>query len=81
MPAEYEYISPEDKPALIALCNEEWQASVEAIVRQLGYKVHTVATPEDFTARFGAVQYQLTIIDELFCAASLAENKTLQSLQ
>jgi len=81
MPAEYEYLSPDDKPALLALCNEEWQASIEAIVKQAGYKTHAVNTPEDFTARFGAVQYQLTVIDELFSAESLAENKTLQALQ
>ena len=81
MSAEFEYLSPDDKPALLALCNAEWQASVEAIVKQLGYKTHAVTTPEDFLARFSAVQYQLTVMDELFCAASLAENTALQSLQ
>lgn len=78
---DFEYLSPDDKPALLALCNEEWAASVEAVVKQTGYKTHTVTTPEDFAARFGGVQYHLTVMDELFCAASLAENTTLKGLQ
>ncbi len=79
--AEFEFIRPEDKPALLAMCNEEWTASVKAVVDELGYKSLEAANEADFLTRFSSIQFQLVIIDELFCAASPAENTTLQSLQ
>jgi 2-polyprenyl-6-methoxyphenol hydroxylase-like FAD-dependent oxidoreductase len=79
--AEFEFIRPEDKPALLAMCNEEWTASVKAVVDELGYKSLEAANEADFLTRFSSIQFQLVIIDELFCAATPAENTTLQSLQ
>ena len=79
--AEFEFIRPEDKPALLAMCNEEWTASVKAVVDELGYKSLEAASEADFLTRFASIQFQLVIIDELFCAASPAENTTLQNLQ
>ena len=79
--AEYEFIRPEDKPALLAMCNAEWLASVQAVVNDLGYKSLDATSAADFLSRFSAIQFQLVIIDELFCAATVAENTTLQNLQ
>ncbi len=79
--AEFEFIRPEDKPALLAMCNEEWLASVQAVVNELGYKSLAADSAADFVTRFSSIQFQLVIIDELFCAASIAENTALQSLQ
>jgi 2-polyprenyl-6-methoxyphenol hydroxylase-like FAD-dependent oxidoreductase len=79
--AEFELLNPEDKPALLAMCNEEWLNTVKPIVTELGYKAHAAITPQEFDSRFASVQYQLVIIDELFNAATLAENVALQNLQ
>ena len=79
--AEFEFIRPEDKPALLAMCNDEWLASVQAVVNELGYKSLAATTAADFLSRFAAIQFQLVIIDELFSAATPAENTALQSLQ
>ena len=79
--AEFEFIRPEDKPALLAMCNEEWLASVQAVVSELGYKSLTAESSADFLTRFASIQFQLVIIDELFCAATPADNTALHSLQ
>ena len=79
--AEFEFIRPEDKPALLAMCNDEWLASIQAVVNDLGYKSLGATSAADFLTRFSAIQFQLVIIDELFCAATVAENTTLQNLQ
>ena len=79
--AEFEFIRPEDKPALLAMCNNDWLASVQAVVTELGYKSLAATDASDFLSRFAAIQFQLVIIDELFSAATPAENTALQSLQ
>ncbi len=79
--AEFEFIRPEDKPALLAMCNDEWLASIQAVVNDLGYKSLGATSAADFLTRFSAIQFQLVIIDELFWAATAAENTTLQNLQ
>ncbi len=79
--AEFEFIRPEDKPALLAMCNEEWLASVQTVVNDLGYKSLPATDSADFFTRFASIQFQLVVIDELFAATTPAENTTLQSLQ
>ena len=79
--AEFEFIRPEDKPALLAMCNEEWLASVQAVVNDLGYKSLAATDAAEFLTRFSSIQFQLVIIDELFCAATPAENTALRDLQ
>ena len=78
---EYEYISPTDKPALIALSSMETLANVQTICLELGYKVHVASNHEDFQKRFNAINYQLVIVEELFAAASVETNETLKSIQ
>ena len=79
--ADFEFIRPEDKPALLAMCNEEWLASVQTVVNELGYKSLAATDAADFLTRFASIQFQLVVIDELFAAATPAENTALQSLQ
>jgi hypothetical protein len=78
---EYEYISPTDKPALVALSSMETLANVQTICLELGYKVHVASNHEDFQKRFNAINYQLVIVEELFAAASVETNETLRSIQ
>ncbi|MBI5801070.1 MAG: hypothetical protein HZA92_10155 [Verrucomicrobia bacterium] len=79
--ADYEFISPSDKPALLALSSMEALANVQTIVLECGYKIHVASNHEDFSKRFTALNYHLVVVEELFAAGSEAENTTLRSLQ
>ena len=77
----FEFVSTEDKPALIAFSTPEWLETAKAALMEMGYKVHTAATHSDFLVRFTQVHYQVVVIEELFGANSIEENLTLQALQ
>ena len=81
MTASFDFVSTDDKPALIAFSTPEWLETAKAALRELGYKVHTAATHSDFLVRFNQVHYQVVIIEELFAANNIEENLTLQALQ
>jgi len=81
MPGTFDFISTEDKPALIAFSTPEWLETAKAALTELGYKVHTAATHSDFLVRFTQVHYQVIVIEELFGANTIEENLTLQALQ
>jgi hypothetical protein len=79
--ADYEFISPSDKPALLALSSLEALANVQTIVLECGFKIHVASNHEDFARRFTALNYQLVIVEELFAAGTPEENTTLRQLQ
>jgi len=83
MPGAFEtmFITTADKPALIAFSTPDWLDAVKAVLKELGYKVHTAATHSDFLVRFNQVRYQVVVVEELFCANNLDENSTLKALQ
>jgi hypothetical protein len=81
MTASFDFVSTDDKPALIAFSTPEWLETAKTALRELGYKVHTAATHSDFLVRFNQVHYQVVIIEELFAANNIEENLTLQALQ
>ncbi len=81
MPDSFDFISTEDKPALIAFSTPEWLETAKAALIELGYKVHTAATHGDFLTRFSQVRYQVVIIEELFGANTIEENQTLQAIR
>ncbi|MCX7722993.1 MAG: hypothetical protein N2379_08060 [Verrucomicrobiae bacterium] len=81
MPEKFEFITAADKPALVAFSNPELLQAVKTALQELGYKVHTAATHGDFMIRFSQIRYQVVVLEELFCANSLAENTTLRALQ
>ena len=81
MADEFDFISATDKPALLALCTPEWQQTAQKALKDLGYKVHTAATHSDFLTRFGQIQYEVVLVEELFAANTLGENLTLKALQ
>ena len=69
--AEYEFISPSDKPALLALSSLEVLANVQTIVLECGYKIHVASNHEDFARRFGALNYHIVVVEELFAAGKI----------
>ncbi|HOW65794.1 MAG TPA: hypothetical protein P5186_19430 [Candidatus Paceibacterota bacterium] len=81
MNGDFDFISPSDKPALLAFTNPEWLNAVHAIVAQLGYKIHTVINHEDFVARYNRIQYQLVVLEESFGCTSRVDNVTLHYIQ
>jgi hypothetical protein len=81
MTGSFDFVSTEDKPALIAFSTPEWLESAKTALRELGYKVHTAATHSDFLVRFSQVHYQVVIVEELFGANTIDENLTLKALQ
>ena len=48
MNSSFDFVSTEDKPALIAFSTPEWLENAKTALRELGYKVHTAATHSDF---------------------------------
>jgi ActR/RegA family two-component response regulator len=81
MSEQFDFISANDRPALIAFSTPEWLEQVRQALQELGFKVHTAATHSDFLIRFSQVQYQVVILEERFAANDLGENLTLQALQ
>jgi hypothetical protein len=79
--AEFDFLRPTDKPALLALSNPDYQAACEAVLVELGYKVHHTTHPEQFVSRFGQIPYQVAIIEECFSCAAIEENLALLRLQ
>ena len=51
MNEQFEFVSAEDRPALLAFSTPEWLDGVRTSLQELGYKVHTAATHSDFLIR------------------------------
>jgi hypothetical protein len=81
MNQSFDFVSNEDKPALIAFSTPEWLEEAKTALQELGYKVHTAATHSDFLMRFSQVHYQVVLLEELFGANTPDENVTLKALQ
>ena len=81
MSEAFEFLTPTDKPALLAISTSEWLALAQAAVLELGYKVHLVESHADFPTRFNQVPYQVIVIEEIFGGTLPTENTTLQWIQ
>lgn len=81
MPEDFDFISADDKPALLAFSTPEWLDAAREALQEQGYKVHTAATHSDFLIRFTQIRYQVVMVEELFAANTIEENTTLQTLQ
>ena len=79
--AEFDFIRPTDKPAILALSTPEYLATCKTALHDMDYKVHQAADHEDFVMRFGQIQYQIALLEEKFCCASIEENLALMRLQ
>ena len=81
MATDLELLSPTDKPALLAVSNPASLQACRTALSDLGYKVHEAVNREEFQSRFGQIQYEVVIIEDVFGAASLSENQALRHLQ
>ena len=80
MSVEFDFLTPTDKPALLALTSVELQETAKTALDQLGYKVHMAANHGEFLHKFSQVQYHVVIIEELFASNSPEENESLAAL-
>ena len=78
---EFDFLTPEDKPALVALSTPEMEETAKTALDQLGYKIHVASNHGEFQHRFAQVPYHVVIIDEMFNASTPEENESLQTLQ
>jgi len=81
MNGSFDFVTTNDKPALIAFSTPAWMDAAKAVLEELGYKVHTAATHSDFLLRFSQAQYQVVLVEELFGANTIEENLTLKAIQ
>ena len=81
MAFDFDFILTTDRPALLALSTMQSLANAKAALSSLGYKVHVASNHEDFLLRFGRVQYQVVVVEELFAASTPEENLTLQQFK
>ena len=78
---DFDFLTANDKPALIALSTPELQETAKTALDQLGYKVHTAVNHGEFLHKFGQVAYQVVVIEEMFSATTPEENESLRALQ
>jgi hypothetical protein len=81
MSMDFDFLTANDKPALLALSTPELQETAKTALDQLGFKVHTAVNHGEFLHKFGQVAYQVVIIEELFSATTPEENESLRALQ
>jgi len=52
MATDFEFLSPNDKPAMLAVGNAESLATGKFVLNELGYKIHVANNHDDFVTRF-----------------------------
>ena len=81
MSLEMEFLSPLDKPALLAISSPDLVVAARSALTEIGYKVHETSTSPEFLDRFGRIQYQVVIIEESFGGVLPEQNVALTTLQ
>jgi hypothetical protein len=80
MATDFEFISPDDKPALLGLSSPEWLAKGRSTLTELDYKTHVASNQDDFLVRFNRTRYHIALLEESFAVASPAHNIALVRL-
>ncbi len=78
---DFDFLTANDRPALIALSTPELQETAKTALDQLGFKVHTAVNHGEFLHKFGQVPYQVVILEENFSASTPEENESLMALR
>ena len=81
MAEDLDFLTPTDKPALLALTTPELEDTARSALDQLGYKIHTAANHGEFLHKFAQITYQVVITEEMFSSTSPGENESLLTLQ
>src|SRR5271168_2571100 len=78
---EFDFIGPNDLPALLAITSPEALRAAKAAMATMGYKSHVVETHEQFETRYHQVNYKAVVMEENFAGGNILENPSLQLLQ
>jgi hypothetical protein len=78
---EFEFIGPNDNPALLAITAPEALATAKTVLAELGYKSHVVDSHPQFETRYNQINYHVVIIEENFAGGNVLENPSLRMLQ
>ena len=81
MSVEFDFLTANDKPALMGLSRAELLDTAQLALNQLGYKVHAASNHGDFLHKYAQVQYQVVVLEELFCCNKPEDNESLFALQ
>src|ERR1041384_6037494 len=81
MSIEFEFLTPNDKPALLGLSTPELQDTAKTALDQLGYKVHVAVNHGEFLHKFAQVGYHVVVLEDMFSSATPEENESLLTLQ
>ena len=81
MATDFDFLTAEDKPALLGLSTPELLDTSKTALDQLGYKVHVAVNHGEFLHKFAQVPYQVVILEELFSSSTPEENESLIALQ
>src|SRR3569623_241161 len=80
MALELEILGPNDRPALLGISSADVLDFAIGVLEQMGYKVRSVFSGDEFLDRFSRVQYELVIIQDSFGLTD-GENTALRGLQ
>ncbi len=78
---EFDFIGPDDQPALLAISSPEALKTVKTALAGMGYKVHVVETHPQFETRYNQVNYQVVVIEENFAGGNVLDNPSLRMVQ
>ncbi len=81
MSEEFDFVGPNDLPALLAISNPPALAAVKNTLAGMGYKVHVVETHLQFETRYNQINYQVVVVEDTFAGNPTEENPSLQFLQ
>jgi hypothetical protein len=81
MSAEFDFLTPDDKPALMGLNSNDLLDNAKAALDQLGYKVHAAANHGEFLHKFAQTPYHVIVIEDVFGGGTIEENESLLAIQ
>ena len=81
MSLDIEILAPTDRPVLLGIGAADILDYAQGVLDQLGYKVHTATTKDEFLDRFSRVQYEIILLEDTFGGVPPDQNESLQTLQ
>ena len=81
MSLDLEILAPTDRPVLLGISAADILDYAQGVLDQLGYKVHTAHSKDEFLDRFSRVQYEIILLEDTFGGVPPDQNESLQTLQ
>ena len=81
MSLDLEILAPTDRPVLLGISAADILDYAQGVLDQLGYKVHTATSKDEFLDRFSRVQYEIILLEDTFGGVPPDQNESLQTLQ